>query len=147
MTGTTPATSGMTWVPEQELLLVRGVSVLALQTVVRRHLHMLVSIDQPADQWMLDLLEQLDAAALGARASGRGSAEAVLREVPARSPHEPLTVPEVAARLGVSERRVRQIADAGRFAGADKDRHGAWLIPLDAVVAYRREQQTGPAHG
>lgn len=55
-----------------------------------------------------------------------------------------VTVREAAARLGVSERRVRQLARDGRFRGAVKS--GAeWLIPTPVEVIPGKRGPTGVA--
>jgi excisionase family DNA binding protein len=47
-----------------------------------------------------------------------------------------LTVRATADHLGVSRQRVHELANAGRFPGAEQDAGGTWLIPSDDVETY-----------
>lgn len=53
-----------------------------------------------------------------------------------------LTVDEVAAKLGVTPGRVRQLIQEGRIVG--KRRVGAWFFKPDVVVNFRRKKR-GPS--
>jgi hypothetical protein len=70
----------------------------------------------------------------------RGSAEAAPAEVVTDSSQE-LTSTEVATILNVSERRVRQLAEAGALAGHQRKRGGPWIFDRGAVLAHA--QRTG----
>lgn len=57
---------------------------------------------------------------------------------------EPLTVKAAALEMGVSERRVRQLAESGAIIAR---RHGrAWLVDATAAQEYRRERRRATAH-
>ena len=48
---------------------------------------------------------------------------------------KPMTTNEVAAKLGLTRGRIKQLAGAGKFPGASK--HGrAWMIPPKSLAAY-----------
>ena len=56
-----------------------------------------------------------------------------------------LTTAAVAARLGISEGRVRRLAAAGRFPGATRFGERSWAIPEAAVRRFRRLRPGRPA--
>lgn len=60
-------------------------------------------------------------------------------------PETTLTAAEAAARLGVTERRIRALCAQGRFPGAintlpEVPSRGTWRIPAEAVAAFQRRQ-------
>jgi excisionase family DNA binding protein len=61
-----------------------------------------------------------------------------------------LTTAEAAARLGLSQEKIREYCQEGRLAGAFKQPgKGAWLIPENALPALGNEEQpeSGPSAG
>jgi len=58
-----------------------------------------------------------------------------------------LTTAEAAAKLGLSQEKIREYCQEGRLVGAFKEpEKGAWLIPEDALPAFSDEEQpeSGP---
>nr|WP_240901752.1 helix-turn-helix domain-containing protein [Arthrobacter silviterrae] len=70
-----------------------------------------------------------------ATTSASGSAELPPRPVTKDSNHEYLSVADAAIRLGLSERRVRQILSAGRMPGYRQARQ--WVIDPQALEDYK----------
>lgn len=84
-----------------------------------------------------DALEALDHAARRWEATRRGNAEALPAEAAPSSEHE-LSTREAADVLKVSERRIRQLADAGALVGRKEGPQ--WRLRKDAVLAYRESE-------
>ncbi len=122
---------------------VAGWPAFVVDVILRRHLPSYLKVMSPAQAREV---EQFHAAVQVAAAywqkrstSAASSAEAAAAEVTSRSTSEDLSTTQAAALLGVSERRVCQLAADWQHDGLARKVGRAWLVDREAVAVYARK--------
>lgn len=119
-----------------------GWSAYAFARVLGRHLpEFLASLDDRLCEPLEDGLAALDLAGREWAASARGGAAALDAALPVSSNHEQretISSEEAGDMLGLSPRRVRELAAAGSLYGSRVA--GRWTFDRGAVLAYREKE-------
>lgn len=125
----------------ESAVILSGWPAYAINNMLRRHWRDVEDLPPHLRAPLEDTREAIEHAAQRyARECRRGNAEAARAETEAPSDKDTLTSEEVADALGVSDRRVRQLAGTGELPG--RQVAGKWTFDPGAVVALSRKRGT-----